>query len=48
MEDDVRQRRDVAIVKRLETMRNFVADLEGKLPAWRRELDDLIEEMRRR
>lgn len=48
IEDDARTRRDEAIIKRLDTMRNLVLDLEARLPGWRRELDALIEELRAR
>lgn len=48
IEDDARAKRNAQIVKRLETMRNWVADVESKLPGMHRELDALIEEMRRR
>jgi hypothetical protein len=48
IEDDAKARRDEAIVRRLETMRNLVLDLEARLPGMRRELDALIEELRAR
>lgn len=48
MEDDVHRRRDEQIAVRLDTLSNFVADLEAKLPGWRRELDTLREELRSR
>lgn len=46
LDDDARARRDERIVKRLEQMANVVADLEGRLPAWRREIEALLREFR--
>jgi hypothetical protein len=44
----VRQRRDARIIERLETLSNLVADLEARLPGWRREVDGLLAELRGR
>jgi hypothetical protein len=47
LDDDVRARRDERIVARLEQLRNLVADLEARLPGWRRELEGLLAGLRR-
>lgn len=48
MEEQATIARDEKLVKRLETMRNWIADLEARLPSMQREMDSLIEELRRR
>jgi len=48
IEDDAKLRRNAAIVKRLDTMSNWLADLEAKLPALRREIDAVRDELRQR
>ena len=48
LDDDADQRRNDALVKRLETMGNLVDDLLARLPRWRREIDSMIEEIHRR
>lgn len=48
IEDDAKLRANAALVKRLDTMSNWLADLEAKLPALRREMDAVRDELRQR
>jgi hypothetical protein len=48
IEDDAAVKREERMAKRLEQIGNWIADVESRLPAMRRETDSLLRELRRR